>query len=45
MAKAKQISKKAPAVAIEATENDIAKRIRERAYQLFENAAGNSDTI
>ena len=40
MAKAKRISKEAPAVAIESTENDIAERIRERAYQLFEERGG-----
>lgn len=39
MAAAKR-SKNAPAIAIEPTENDIAERIRERAYQLFEERGG-----
>lgn len=33
-------SKKAPAVAISQTETEIAQRIRERAYQLFEERGG-----
>lgn len=40
MAKAKRISKEAPAVAVESTENNISERIRERAYQLFEERGG-----
>ena len=39
MAKAKP-SKKAPATAIAPTENEITERVRERAYQLFEERGG-----